>query len=42
MFPAPVWWVLHRAALAPSPDAMLLFLLTLVVNAVVYLWLKFR
>ncbi|AMG74203.1 hypothetical protein [Sphingopyxis granuli] len=42
IFPAPVWWVLHRAGLAPSPDAMLLFLLTLVVNAVVYLWLKFR
>ena len=42
IFPAPVWWVLHRAGLAPPADAMLLFLLSMVVNAVVYLWLKFR
>lgn len=40
--PAPVWWVLHRAGLAPPADAMLLFLLSMVVNAIVYLWLKFR
>lgn len=42
MFSAPVWWVLHRASLAPPPDAMLLFLGSLVVNAVVWLWLKYR
>lgn len=42
IFTAPVWWVLHRAALAPSPDVMLLFLLSLVTNLMVYLWLKFR
>lgn len=42
MFPAPVWWVLHRAGLAPPADAMLLFLLSMVANAIVYLWLKFR
>src|SRR3546814_17952819 len=39
---APVWWVLHRADLAPPADAMMLFLLSLLVNAVVHLWLKFR
>lgn len=42
IFPAPVWWVLHRAALAPPVDAMLLFLVSMVANAIVYLWLKFR
>jgi hypothetical protein len=42
IFPAPVWWLLHRADIAPAPDAMLLFLLSMAVNAVVYLWLKFR
>lgn len=42
IFPAPVWWVLHRAALAPPVDAMLLFLFSMVANAIVYLWLKFR
>src|SRR3546814_18698192 len=42
VFPAPVWWMLHRAVLAPPVDAMALFLLSLVVNAVIYLWMKFR
>ncbi|HMO76423.1 MAG TPA: hypothetical protein PKD99_12500 [Sphingopyxis sp.] len=42
IFPAPVWWVLHRAALAPPADVMLLFCLSLIVNAVVWMWLKFR
>ncbi|WP_428627210.1 hypothetical protein [Sphingopyxis sp.] len=40
--PAPVWWVLHRADLAPPVDAMLLFLVSMVVNAIVWAWLKFR
>lgn len=40
--PAPIWWVLHRADLAPPADAMLLFALSMVVNAIVWLWLKFR
>lgn len=40
--PAPVWWVLHRAGLAPPADAMLLFLLSMIVNAVVWLWFKYR
>ena len=39
---APVWWVLHRASLVPPPDVMLLFLFALIVNAVVWLWLKYR
>ena len=42
IFPAPVWWVLHRAGMAPPADAMILFILSLAVNAIVYLWLKFR
>lgn len=42
VFPAPVWWVLHRADLTPPVDVMALFLLSLVTNAAVYLWLKFR
>ena len=40
--PAPVWWVLHRADLAPPADTMLLFAFSMVVNAIVWLWLKFR
>lgn len=40
--PAPIWWVLHRADLAPPADAMLLFLFSMVVNAIVWLWLKYR
>jgi hypothetical protein len=42
ILPAPAWWILHRAGLAPPADAMLLFVLSMVVNAAVYLWLKFR
>ncbi len=42
IFPTPVWWVLHRAALAPPVDAMMLFALSLIVNAAVWAWLKFR
>lgn len=39
---APTWWVLARAGLAPSPNAMLIFLGALVVNCAVWLWLKYR
>ncbi|MDK2761339.1 MAG: hypothetical protein KYX64_08265 [Sphingopyxis sp.] len=42
IIPAPAWWILHRAELAPPADAMLIFVFSMVVNAVVYLWLKFR
>lgn len=42
MFAAPVWWMLHRASLASPPDTMLLFIGTLIVNGVVWLWLKYR
>lgn len=42
IFPAPAWWVLHRAGMAPPVDAMLLFILSLIVNAIVWAWLKFR
>ncbi|AJA09057.1 Putative membrane protein [Sphingopyxis fribergensis] len=40
--PAPVWWVLNRAGLAPPIDTMLLFLLSMAANAIVWLWLKYR
>ena len=42
VIPAPMWWVRARADLAPPVDAMLLFGLTIITNALVYLWLKFR
>lgn len=42
ILPAPAWWVLHRAAVAPPVNAMLLFLFSLLINAIVWLWLKFR
>jgi len=42
IIPAPAWWVLHRAAIAPPVDAMILFLISLLVNAIVWLRLKFR
>ena len=42
IFPAPAWWVLHRADMAPPVDAVLLFFLSLIVNAIVWAWLKFR
>lgn len=41
-FTAPVWWVLHRASLVVAPDVMLILLVALAVNAIVWLWLKFR
>jgi F0F1-type ATP synthase membrane subunit c/vacuolar-type H+-ATPase subunit K len=40
--PFPAWWVLHRAALVPPVDVIILFILSMVANAVVWLWLKFR
>jgi hypothetical protein len=39
---APTWWMLHRASLAPPADAILLFAGALVVNCIVWLWLKYR
>ncbi len=42
VFPAPAWWVLHRASLVPPVDIMTLFAFSLIVNAVVWLWLKYR
>lgn len=42
VIPAPAWWVLSRASLLPPVDAMALFMLTILVNAAVYLWMKFR
>src|SRR3546814_15931438 len=42
IFPAPAWWVLHRACMAPPVDSMPLFFLSLIVNSSVCLCLKFR
>ena len=42
VFPAPVWWLLARAQLLPPVDGMILFLLSLIANAIVYFWLKYR
>lgn len=42
VLPAPAWWVLHRAAVAPPVDVMVLFIVSMLVNAIVWLWLKFR
>jgi hypothetical protein len=35
---APLWWVLSRAGLLPPPDAMILWLLTVVVLSLAWLW----
>lgn len=42
VIPCPAWWVLARAGLAPPVEAMPLFALTMIVNAAVYAWFKFR
>lgn len=42
VFPCPVWWVLWRADLAPPVEAMPLFALSLIANALFYFWFKFR
>jgi uncharacterized membrane protein YhaH (DUF805 family) len=42
VFPCPVWWVLWRADLAPPVEAMPLFAVSLIANAAVYFWFKFR
>lgn len=42
VFPCPVWWVLWRADMAPPVDAMALFAVSLIANAAVYFWFKFR
>jgi hypothetical protein len=42
VFPAPAWWLLARAGMLPPVDGMILFLFSLVANAIVYFWLKFR
>lgn len=42
VFPCPVWWVLWRADLAPPVEAMPLFALSVIANALFYFWFKFR
>ena len=34
----PAWWVAARAGLAPQPDAMLLWILTMVVSSIGWTW----
>lgn len=42
VFATPVWWLLARANLVPPVDVMALFLFVIIVNVIVYLWLKYR
>jgi hypothetical protein len=42
VFPAPVWWLLARAQMLPPVDGIILFLFSATVNAIVYMWLKYR
>ncbi|WP_052071709.1 hypothetical protein [Sphingopyxis sp. MWB1] len=39
---APVWWLLHRGGLVPPIDLVALFFASIIVNAAVWAWLKFR
>jgi hypothetical protein len=39
---APVWWLMWRAGQAPPTDGLALFVLAAIVNAIVYLWIKYR
>ncbi len=39
---APVWWLLWRGGLAPAPDGMILYMLTIVVAGVAWLIIKYR
>lgn len=42
IFPAPVWWLLARADLVPPVHSIVLLGFSLLINAIVWLWLKFR
>ncbi len=42
MFAGPVWWLLGRASLLPPVNGIVLLFAALVLNALVWLWLKFR
>ena len=39
---APVWWVLSWADIGPQPSVMGIFGIGMIVNAIVFLWKKFR
>lgn len=39
---APTWWLLYRGGLVPAPDGVLIYLVTIAVAAVVWLWAKYR
>lgn len=38
----PVWWVAARAGLAPPPDAMILWLVTMVILSIGWIWRRSR
>jgi hypothetical protein len=39
---APTWWVLWRGGLLPAPDGIAIYLVTLTVTGVTWLWAKYR
>jgi hypothetical protein len=39
---APTWWVLWRGGLLPAPDGIPIYLVTLTVTGVTWLWAKYR
>lgn len=39
---APVWWLLWRGGLAPAPDGIAIYFVTIVTACVVWFWAKYR
>ena len=39
---APTWWLLWRGGLAPAPDGILIYFVTISVTGVIWLWAKYR
>lgn len=39
---APVWWFLWRGGIAPAPDGVVIYLATILVAGIVWLWAKYR
>lgn len=39
---APTWWLLWRGGLLPAPDGVLIYLATITVTGVTWIWAKYR
>lgn len=39
---APVWWLLWRGGMAPAPDGVLIYFVTIAVAGIVWFWAKYR